>query len=130
MEPPTEALAEMLHARPATVIVPEMLPDFDLEWHELHADGSEGPRLGRESIAAAHLILTPALSVDQEGHRLGQGGGCYDRALSRRHADALVVAIINDQEYTRSPLPHEAHDVRVQAVVTPGNGFAWTPDRG
>src|ERR1035437_7513949 len=71
-EPPTHALAQMLHARQATVIVPETLPDFDLEWHELRADGSEGPRLGPGGIGTAQVILAPALSVDHTGTRLGQ----------------------------------------------------------
>ena len=124
VEPPTRALAQMLHARNVTVIVPETLPDFDLEWHELRADGSEGPRLGLAGIAAAQLILTPALSVDHTGTRLGQGGGCYDRALARRRPDAAVVAIVNDEEYAGRPLPHDAHDVRVDAVITPGGGFS------
>lgn len=123
-EPPTEALAEMLHGRGALVIVPETLPDLDLEWRELRADGSEGPRLGLDGIAAARVILAPALAIDHSGTRLGQGGGCYDRALARRRTDALVVAIVNDQEYAGSPLPHDAHDVRVDAVITPCGGLS------
>lgn len=123
LEPPTEALAKMLHSRHARVIVPETLPDFDLEWHELRSDGSEGPRLGLEGITAAQLILTPALSVDHTGTRLGQGGGCYDRALARRRPGATVVAIVNDEELTAGPLPFDAHDLRVDGVITPGGGF-------
>ena len=130
LEPPTPELAAMLHSRHATVIVPETLPDFDLEWHELRADGSEGPRLGLARIGAARLILTPALSVDHSGTRLGQGGGCYDRALARRRSDALVVAIVNDQEYTAGPLPSDDHDVRVRGVITPGGGFLKIPEPG
>jgi 5-formyltetrahydrofolate cyclo-ligase len=129
-EPPTGALAAMLHRRNVTVIVPETLPDFDLEWHELLADGGEGPRLGLEGISAAHLVLAPALSVDHTGTRLGQGGGCYDRALARRRPDAAVVAIINDEEYAGSPLPFDAHDIRVDAVITPGGGFSKIPGPG
>jgi 5-formyltetrahydrofolate cyclo-ligase len=123
LEPPTPALAKMLHVRHVTVIVPETLPDFDLEWHELLPDGSEGPRLGLAGIGAAQVILTPALSVDHTGTRLGQGGGCYDRALARRRPDAAIVAIINDEEYTGGPLPFDAHDVRVHGVITPEGGF-------
>ena len=123
-EPPTQALAEMLHARRVPVIVPEMLPDKDLDWHELLADGSEGPGLGLEAIAAALVILTPALAVDHNGTRLGQGGGSYDRALARRHPDAVLVAIVNDEEYAAWPLPRDAHDVRVNAVITPGAGLS------
>jgi len=129
-EPPTEALAAMLHTRGTTVIVPETLPDLDLDWRELRADGSEGPRLGLEGIAAARLILAPALAIDHSGNRLGQGGGCYDRALARRRPDAVVVAIVNDQEYAGPSLPHDAHDVPVDAVITPGGGYCPIPNPG
>lgn len=122
-EPPTQGLAEMLHARQVMVIVPETLPDLDLDWRELQADGSQGPSLGLVAIAAASVILVPALAVDHSGTRLGQGGGSYDRALARRRPDALVVAIVNDGEYDAWPLPREAHDVRVDAVITPGGGL-------
>jgi 5-formyltetrahydrofolate cyclo-ligase len=126
-EPPTEALAEMLHARGVQVIVPETLPDFDLEWRELRADGSEGPRLGLEGIAAAQVVIAPALAVDHSGTRLGKGGGCYDRALARRHPSALIVALVNDEEYVVGPLPHEPYDVPVQAVITTRSGFTPIP---
>jgi len=129
-EPPTGALAEMLHAKGVMVIVPEMLPDKDLDWHELRADGSEGPRLGLEAIGDARVIFTPALAVDHSGTRLGQGGGSYDRALARRHPDAVIVAIVNDEEYAARALPHDAHDVRVNAVITPGGGLTLIADAG
>ena len=129
-EPPTQALAQMLHERNVTVIVPETLPDFDLDWHELLADGTEGPRLGLDAIRTAQLILTPALSVDRTGTRLGQGGGCYDRALTRRRPGARVVAIINDDELAQTPLPFDDHDVRVDAVITPARGYRQIPVTG
>jgi 5-formyltetrahydrofolate cyclo-ligase len=129
-EPPTQALAEMLHARSVAVIVPEMLPDKDLDWHQLRADGSEGPGLGLEAIAAARVILTPALAVDHSGTRLGQGGGSYDRALARRRPDAVLVAIVNDEEYAARPLPRDTHDVPVNAVITPGSGLSPIPGAG
>jgi 5-formyltetrahydrofolate cyclo-ligase len=129
-EPPTQALAQMLHAHGITVVVPEMLPDRDLDWHELLADGSEGPRLGPDSIGHAQVIFTPALAVDHSGTRLGQGGGSYDRALARRHREVVIVAIVNDEEYAEQPLPHDAHDVRVNAVITPRDGLTPIPGSG
>jgi 5-formyltetrahydrofolate cyclo-ligase len=120
----------MLLTRGVRVIVPEMLPDKDLDWRELGTDGSEGPGLGLEGIAAANVILAPALSVDHSGTRLGQGGGSYDRALARRSSDALVVAVVNDEEYAASPLPSDSHDVRVGAVITPAAGLSPIPAAG
>ncbi len=128
-EPPTQALATVLQARRTRVIVPETLPDLDLEWRELYADGSEGPRLGLDGIAGAQLILTPALAVDHHGTRLGQGGGCYDRALARRSPEAVIVAIVNNEEYGGPRLPQDAHDVSVQGVITPG-GYSPIPPPG
>jgi 5-formyltetrahydrofolate cyclo-ligase len=129
-EPPTQALAGMLHARGIPVLVPEMLPDRDLDWHELRADGSEGPALSPWAIAVALVILTPALAVDHSGTRLGQGGGSYDRGLARRRPDAVLVAVVNDEEYAIWPLPRDAHDVPVNAVITPGGGLWSISDPG
>jgi len=126
-EPPTEALAEGLHARGVAVLVPLLLDDKDLDWCRLLPDGSTGPALGREAIAAAALVVTPALSVDASGLRLGQGGGSYDRALRRRRTGVPVVAVVGDDELVPGPLPGEVHDVRVDAVVTPGRGLVRLP---
>jgi 5-formyltetrahydrofolate cyclo-ligase len=126
-EPPTEALAEGLHARGVPVLVPLLLQDKDLDWCRLLPDGSTGPALGREAIAGAALVVTPALAVDASGLRLGQGGGSYDRALRRRRTGAPVVAVVGDDELVPGPLPGEVHDVRVDAVVTPGRGLVRLP---
>jgi 5-formyltetrahydrofolate cyclo-ligase len=126
-EPPTEALAEALHARAVPVLVPLLLDDRDLDWCLLLPDGSTGPALGCEAVAAAALVITPALAVDASGVRLGQGGGSYDRALRRRDPGALVVAVVGDDELVPGPLPGEDHDVRVDAVVTPGRGMVRLP---
>lgn len=120
----------MLHARGLPVIVPEMLADRDLTWHDLRSDGSEGPALGLEAVAAAQVIVTPALAVDLSGTRLGQGGGSYDRALARCRPDAIIVAVVNDDEYGDWSLPRDAHDVRVNAVITPGRGLRTIPKPG
>jgi len=37
------------------------------------------------------------------------------------------VAIVNDEEYAVQPLPRDAHDVRVNAVITPGSGLMQIP---
>ena len=118
-EPPTAALHDALTARGARVIVPLVLPDMDLDWAPLEG----GDPLGVAAIGAASLLVIPALRVDGWGTRLGQGGGCYDRALARRSPGAPVVALIDDDGLVER-VPAEAHDARVDAVVGPT--MAWT----
>jgi 5-formyltetrahydrofolate cyclo-ligase len=81
-----------------------------------------GPRLGITAIGAADVVVTPAVAVDRAGVRLGRGGGYYDRALVHARRDALLVAVVFDDEFL-DELPAEPHDRRVDAVVTPSGGW-------
>ncbi|OZG65915.1 5-formyltetrahydrofolate cyclo-ligase [Bifidobacterium eulemuris] len=78
----------------------------------------DGEVLPPEALAQADLIVVPALAVDRGGVRLGRGGGWYDRALEHRRADAPVVAVVWPWEIVDGPLPHEAHDVPVDAALS------------
>jgi 5-formyltetrahydrofolate cyclo-ligase len=85
-----------------------------------------GPRLGATAIGTADVIVVPALAVARDGVRLGRGGGYYDRALQHARPDAVVVAVVFDDELV-DELPTEAHDHRVDAVVTPSGGWQALP---
>ncbi len=128
-EPPTHRLIEALEVAGVEVILPVVRPDSSLDW-TLHVAGSGlpgtgtslGPLLGPEAIGTADLVLTPGLAVDRWGNRIGQGGGSYDRALALRRPEALVVALLHDGEVSQDPLPHEPHDLPVDAVLTVDGG--------
>ena len=66
------------------------------------------------------LIVLPLVGFDANGHRLGMGGGWYDRSLAFRHADAappwLVGAAFETQRL--DAIATEAWDVRLDAVCT------------
>jgi 5-formyltetrahydrofolate cyclo-ligase len=81
-----------------------------------------GPRLGVTAIGAADVVVVPAVAVDATGTRLGRGGGYYDRALVHARPDAVLVAVVFDDELV-DELPAEPHDRRVTAVVTPSGGW-------
>jgi 5-formyltetrahydrofolate cyclo-ligase len=85
-----------------------------------------GPRLGPTAIGTADVIVVPALAVARDGVRLGRGGGYYDRALRHARRDAVVVALVFDDELLDA-LPSEPHDHRVHAVVTPSGGWQALP---
>lgn len=117
-EPPTPALNAALRARGITVLVPITLPDLDLDWHDA-ADADRTP-LGLTAVERADLVLAPGLAVDVTGTRMGQGGGCYDRALPRRRPGTPVVVVLHPGELVGAddPLPRADHDQPVDAVVT------------
>jgi len=131
-EPGTGPLLDALTAMGRRVILPVVLPDLDLDWAVY--DGPEnlararrglleptGERLGREAVATADVVLTPGLAVDRTGMRLGQGGGCYDRALGRVPVGTFTCTLLYDGELL-DEVPAAAHDRRVTAVVTPEAG--------
>jgi len=128
-EPATYNLVETLRSRNVRVIAPVLRGDLDLDWAQYGglttiAQGSgglwnpAGPLLGVDAIAAADVVVVPALAVDERGNRLGRGGGSYDRALARVPPGRLVAALLYDGEWP-APVPTEPHDRPVSAVVTP-----------
>lgn len=118
-EPPTDRMNAELTTRGFRVLLPITEPDLDLDWHDLADAGRT--RLGRGAPDRADLVLAPGLSVDPSGTRIGQGGGCYDRALPRRRAGVPVVVLLHPGELLGdddAPLVREAHDQPVDGVLT------------
>jgi 5-formyltetrahydrofolate cyclo-ligase len=132
-EPGTGPLLDGLLGMGRRVIVPVVQPDLDLDWAVYDGPGSlararrgllepTGPRLGLEAVATADVVLTPGLAVDRSGMRLGQGGGCYDRALGRVPVGTFTCTLLYDDELLDA-VPAAPHDRPVTAVVTPTNGI-------
>jgi len=65
------------------------------------------------------IIFVPLLAFTARGDRLGYGGGFYDRTLaklSQNHKIFTCGIAYNAQE--ASALPTDAHDVRLDAILT------------
>jgi 5-formyltetrahydrofolate cyclo-ligase len=128
-EPGTGPLLDALSALGRRVILPVVLPDLDLDWAVYDGQGAlararrgllepTGERLGLEAVATADVVLTPGLAVDRTGMRLGQGGGCYDRALGRVPVGTFTCTLLYADELLDA-VPADTHDRPVTAVVTP-----------
>lgn len=84
-----------------------------------------GEAMGAESLAEAELIIIPALAASEDGARLGQGGGWYDRALTHRSPGVPVAAVIFDDEVLDpGEIPTEAHDAAIDMIITPTRTIA------
>ena len=127
-EPDTGLLIAALQDRGTEVLLPITLPDFSLDWALYTGEADlvdaryglrepTGPRLGVAALADVDVVLVPALAVDAEGRRLGQGAGCYDRALLHVPTQTPVLAVVFDDERLTESLPEEPHDRRVGGVL-------------
>ena len=64
------------------------------------------------------VALVPLLGFDDQGHRLGMGGGYYDRYFSSAEQRPWIVGIAYDIQRSKEPLPTEPWDIMLDAVVT------------
>jgi 5-formyltetrahydrofolate cyclo-ligase len=62
------------------------------------------------------VVLVPLLAFDASGHRLGYGGGYYDRTFETLPRMLLIGIAYSGQEL--SAIPREAHDHRLDLIVT------------
>ncbi len=65
----------------------------------------------------ADLILVPGLAFGRDGHRLGRGGGFYDRLLDGRGRSATKLGVCFAFQL-HDAVPVEAHDTVLNAVIS------------
>ena len=65
------------------------------------------------------LVFVPCAAFDRTGHRIGYGQGHYDATLEalRTHRPVVAVAVAFSVQEVAA-VPHEAHDVAVDLVLT------------
>jgi 5-formyltetrahydrofolate cyclo-ligase len=67
------------------------------------------------------LIVTPGLAFDQEKHRLGRGGGFYDRFLQHirdYHGEHVTAVGVCVAEQLLTQVPVSDHDQPVDGIIT------------
>jgi 5-formyltetrahydrofolate cyclo-ligase len=68
-------------------------------------------------LEKVEVALVPGLAFDLRGHRLGRGGGHYDRVLARLSPDSITIGLAFELQLMKR-LPVEVHDVPVDLIVT------------
>ncbi|MGL4196580.1 MAG: 5-formyltetrahydrofolate cyclo-ligase [Allorhizobium sp.] len=120
-------LMARLKTRGARLCLPVVIDRETIVFRELVAGaelidtgfGTRGP--GPDAaVLDPDLLLVPLSAFDAEGNRIGYGAGHYDRAIARlrekgRHPRLIGIAF-DCQEVAE--VPYEAHDVRLEAVLT------------
>jgi 5-formyltetrahydrofolate cyclo-ligase len=109
------------------VVIPMCKNGFDKPYFVLFRRGDQlkktahGPcelleRRGAYPLSSIDLVVVPGLAFDARLHRLGYGGGVYDRLLSKTRRAVHVGLFMESQELER--LPNAPHDRALHAVVT------------
>ena len=76
-------------------------------------------------LSQLDVLITPLVAFDQQGQRLGMGGGFYDRTLQNwQHYGVQPVGYAHDCQQVDA-LPVEKWDIPLPAVVTPSKVWQW-----
>ncbi len=82
-------------------------------------------------VAAAELqtLFLPLVAYDDQGNRLGMGGGYYDRMLGPlvREERPLLIGLCHQLQHCAQLLPHEAWDVPLDSVLTESGWQIFSP---
>ncbi|TET52955.1 MAG: 5-formyltetrahydrofolate cyclo-ligase [Actinobacteria bacterium] len=63
-----------------------------------------------------NVIIVPGVAFDKEHHRLGYGGGYYDRLLSKKE-DFISISLAFEEQII-DKLPYNKYDQKVDFIVT------------
>jgi len=68
------------------------------------------------------IIFIPCLGYDLIGHRIGYGGGFYDKTLDKYPEAIKVVVAYSIQELLE--VPKEIHDIKVDFIINENDCFS------
>lgn len=125
-EPATLDLIEQLRLADVQVMLPVLTGTPDWAWYTGPSGLAAGPRgiprpigpaLGPEALRLAEWVWLPGLAGTPQGHRLGTGGGWYDRAMSWVDPSARLGLLLFDEEVL-DEVPLDPWDRDVHLLVT------------
>lgn len=68
-------------------------------------------------ISILDIVIAPALCADKNCHRLGYGGGYYDRFFSNADLRAKKIVVIPDEMFIEN-IPYDRFDIKCDMVMT------------
>ena len=125
LEPDTHSILQSAFVSPKRVALPCCLPKGMLEAREVHSlealtpksfgilePGSDLPFIAPHTL---DLVIVPCVAMDVRFHRLGHGGGYYDRYLDT--ISCPVICLCHEAFLLKS-IPTEPWDKAVSMIIT------------
>jgi len=121
----TRSLIDLMTSSGKSVIIPKLNKKTKtfarfhfMGWDSLikNSEGYWEPKLGvDEDLSDVDLIIVPSLAVSLAGHRVGYGGGYYDRLLRNSFAPKVALAF---EFQLFDYIENSIHDIRVDKIIT------------
>jgi 5-formyltetrahydrofolate cyclo-ligase len=135
----TENIIDHALARGKTLVLPRVdKAAQQLQLHRIrHLDeldsgiwGIREPRMDAEIVMPNEIdfILVPGVAFDSAGFRIGYGKGFYDKLLSTVNPASTRLSAAFDCQIIDA-VPNEAHDQRVDIIITPTQKILISHDR-
>jgi len=74
--------------------------------------------LNRDMELTPNILLVPLIAFDNKKHRLGQGGGFYDRTIDRLENSTITIGLAYEKQFSEEELPILVHDQRLNYIIT------------
>ncbi len=129
-EPPLDSFLEKALERGMQILSPVALSTGEMDWVRYGGETKKGIFGFDEAMGEIldpkqiEMMVMPAVAVDFQGHRLGRGGGFYDRQLEKLDPGLRTVAVVFEGEIYDS-VPFEAHDKKVRFAVSPSRTLSF-----
>ena len=90
-------------------------------------DGEDMMRRGRMGVPEPQtytykgpidLIIVPGVVFDQHCHRIGRGGGYYDRFLAK-YSHVMKIGVCYAFQLKKHAIPHGWRDIKMDRIITP-----------
>ncbi len=132
-EVPTQALIQKLILQNKKVYIPmiynmnQRLVWTELTLNHLHSNRLARHRLSMQQIMATRafdidtldVVIIPLVLFDRFGHRVGMGGGFYDRTLAKHPYRPIRLGLAHDFQEVDGILTTQIWDQNLDLVCTP-----------
>ncbi len=117
-----DAFAQSASQKGIRLVYPKIIKNQALLWCQAHSwsinrFGILEPIGPQVDLFEIDLILAPLVAFDQSGHRLGMGGGYYDRTLSQKTWQGIFMGVAFDLQCVPI-LDQEVWDYPLDAIAT------------
>ena len=120
---------KVLHAARFPIALPAIIANgqpLQFRSWDMRTELIDGPYNSKESVedtVTPDVLLVPLLAFDEDGNRLGYGGGFYDRTianLKKENPDLIAIGIAYEGQKI-AKIPVDAYDQQLDMIVTDQN---------